>query len=188
MCVRIEKNASKLEVQSPYHPNLPGRARKLGGKWHSASKTWVFDARDEDRVRILYKEIYGTDGTESDLVTIWAMAEKDDNDYDLCFYVAGRQIARAYGRDSGAKLGEKVILLEGSFGSSGSMKYPTITVKAGTVVEIRDVPRGAVKEQEGPFKVQIIEGTTKIDREALEAEKEKLEQRLKEVNALLQEV
>jgi DNA repair protein RadC len=53
-----------ISVSSPYHPNFPPRARSLGGIWDTARRLWVFDASDEDRVRSLCREIYGTDGQE----------------------------------------------------------------------------------------------------------------------------
>jgi len=55
----------RIAVSSPYHPNFPARARSLGGNWDAVRRVWVFDARDEDRVRSLCREIYGgPEGTE----------------------------------------------------------------------------------------------------------------------------
>ncbi len=36
----------------------------LGGEWDGTRRLWFFDAGDRDRVRILCRDIYGTDGTE----------------------------------------------------------------------------------------------------------------------------
>ena len=50
-------------------------------------------------------------------------------------------MARAYGRDSGAKIGEGVVFLEGGASSGGSVKNWYTTIKKGSVFEVRDVPR-----------------------------------------------
>jgi len=61
----VEEEDGRIAVSSPYHPNFPARARTLGGIWDTARRVWVFDAADNDRVRSLCREIYGTDGRES---------------------------------------------------------------------------------------------------------------------------
>jgi len=59
----VEEEDGRIAVSSPYHPNFPARARSLGGIWNAARRVWVFDSADHDRVRLLCREIYGTDGT-----------------------------------------------------------------------------------------------------------------------------
>src|SRR6516162_1549169 len=61
----IEKENGRIAVSSPYHPDFPLRARSLGGVWDSARRVWIFDAGDQDHVRSLCREIYGTDGKET---------------------------------------------------------------------------------------------------------------------------
>ncbi len=61
----VEEEDGRIAVSSPYHPNFPARARSLGGIWNAARRVWVFDAADHDRVRLLCREIYGTDGVEN---------------------------------------------------------------------------------------------------------------------------
>ena len=61
----VEEEDGRIAVSSPYHPNFPARARTLGGIWDTARRVWVFDAADNDRVRSLCRDIYGTDGRES---------------------------------------------------------------------------------------------------------------------------
>ena len=59
----VEEEDGRIAVSSPYHPNFLSRARSLGGIWNAARRVWVFDSADHDRVRLLCREIYGTDGT-----------------------------------------------------------------------------------------------------------------------------
>jgi hypothetical protein len=153
----------------------------LGGRWSKPS--WVFDVRDEVRVRELCKEVYGTDGTSSDLVTLKVTVSESDSTYDLSYYVAGRQVARAFDRDGGARLGEDVVVLEGGFYSTGSRKNPALGVKEGTVIEVRDVPRAAVEKLPEGWEAVIVDET--VDRAALEAELRTIEERAAEIRRIL---
>jgi DNA repair protein RadC len=63
MPVSIVEQGGRIVVGTPYHPNFPARARLLGGDWDALRHVWIFDAREDDRVRSLCREIYGTDGT-----------------------------------------------------------------------------------------------------------------------------
>jgi DNA repair protein RadC len=63
MPVSIVEQDGRIAVTTPYHPNFPARARGLGGTWDAARHVWVFNAADHDRVKLLCREIYGTDGT-----------------------------------------------------------------------------------------------------------------------------
>jgi DNA repair protein RadC len=62
--VSIVEQDGRLVVTTPYHPDFPARARMLGGVWDGTRRLWLFDAGDGNRVRILCRDIYGTDGTE----------------------------------------------------------------------------------------------------------------------------
>ena len=61
MPVSIVEQRGRIVVGTPYHPNFPARARLLGGDWDALRHVWIFDAREDDRVRSLCREIYGTD-------------------------------------------------------------------------------------------------------------------------------
>ncbi|HEX4185032.1 MAG TPA: DNA repair protein RadC [Stellaceae bacterium] len=62
MPVSIVGQGGRIVVGTPYHPNFPARARLLGGDWDALRHVWIFDAREDERVRSLCREIYGTDG------------------------------------------------------------------------------------------------------------------------------
>jgi DNA repair protein RadC len=64
MPVSIVEQGGRIVVGTPYHPNFPARARLLGGDWDALKHVWIFDAREDDRVRSLCREIYGTDGAD----------------------------------------------------------------------------------------------------------------------------
>lgn len=191
--MKIERTESHICVTSPYNPDLPKPAKKLGGKWNPAKSAWCFDRRDESRVEELYRSIYGEWDTNNapaaDAVTcrvkilekVWAGQRG--------IYFAGRQIARATGRDSGATLGNGVIVLAGrGFDSGGSVKNWTTVGYEETEFELRDVPLSKVKEEmENEDNADIYEITIlgDIDSAALQAEKECLLARIVEIDAIL---
>lgn len=190
--VQIAKQDNKLIAKSPYHPNLPPAAKKLGGKWDGTA--WVFDARDEDRVRETYINIYGTDGETGagSLVTVRVTFVGTFSAHQGAVYMCGRLVARAYNRDSGAKIGDGIVFTVGAPESGGSVKNWKTVIPKGSVVEIRDVPRPAAEnfiskiesgEIGSEYNAEIIDET--LDRDALKSEREKLMARIAEIDKLL---
>lgn len=54
---------NRLVVSCPYTPDFVAASRKLNGKWYAPNRVWLFDPRDEERVRAAMVSIYGTDGS-----------------------------------------------------------------------------------------------------------------------------
>ena len=130
----------KVTVKAPYHPRFVSRAKGLGGKWSPSKRAWEFDVRDEDAVRRLCRDVYGTDGDDNvPLVTVrYTITSVDADKQSL--YKFGRLIARRRGRDIRVSLGDGVVIVEGKFApTGGSAKYPAIGGE-GVVLEVRDVP------------------------------------------------
>ena len=138
-----EISGEKLLVQSPYNSLFVEEAHKLNGRW--VKPHWVFDARDEARVDALLSEFYGVDSAGvGDFCTLrieWT--DSGEGPPQGPIGVRGRTIATAHGRNSGAKLGEGVILLAGNFDSAGSTKNWVTAVASGTIVLVRDFPHAA---------------------------------------------
>lgn len=190
MSIEITMNGAKLSVSSPYHPDMPERARALGGKWDAAAKVWTFDVRDEARVRQVVTDIYGTDGEvgSADLVSIRVNLDKYSHP-SRELYVAGRQVARRQYRDSAVRLGDGVIIIEGGFPSrGGSAKHPALDEDCHTILEVRDVPRAAAeKEMREAQGITIVgdDASPDVRRIALKAEAAKLRSRLEEIEQTL---
>jgi excisionase family DNA binding protein len=189
MDVKVTTEGSKTTLASPYHPDLPADARKLGGRFDRATKHWEFDSRDEQRVRDLARQYYGTDGTEpdGDLVTVRVkLADYEGNKWDNTARFAGREIARRPGRDSEVRFASNVVLISGHLHpGGGSTQYPQINAGGDVVVEVRDLPRAAL-EMENADKYEIV-GEQGPDVDALLAERERLLARLAEIDAQLPE-
>lgn len=160
--VSVEVKDDKIITASPYHPDFPKKARSLGGDWSRPDETWTFDVRDEKRVRKLLKETYGYDGSETketDLVTVRYTVTQDDENP---LWIAGREVANRFGRDSQVSLGENVIVIDGEFSSSaGSRRNPRLIdsydARAGVKVtlEIRDLPRSLAEKEK--LDVEIVD-------------------------------
>jgi hypothetical protein len=190
MDVRIETVATTTYLITPYNPDLPRRAKAIGGRWDAGRKAWTFDTRDEQRVRDLARAIYGTDGSpadDGDLVTVRVrLADHEVTEQRRQQPVArfaGRLIAERTGRDTPVRLAPGVVLVEGTLpASGGSMRYPLIEAGDDVIVEIRDLPRSALAVEDE--KSYEIVGET-IDVEALLAERARLLARVEEIDTLL---
>jgi len=188
--ISIVTRGSSLVVVTPYHPHFPKVAKTLGGKWDAGSRAWTFDPRDEQRVRDLCIDVFGTDGDPNErLVTVRITALKDLRNWCAPIYFAGREVAFARGRDSGGRPSEGTVLLSGKLRSAGSMRNWYTVIDAGTALEVRDIPYRAVEphltEEDGDeWRVEILDPETEQVK-ALLAEKAALEARLAEVISLL---
>lgn len=190
--VQTSVSATQIRVVSPYLPAFVSAAKRLGGRW--SAPAWVFDVRDEARVRTVLVECYGTDGTEplGPTVTLRLELKPGHCEDRAGIRIAGREIARAFGRDSGAALGPGVVLVDGTLTGGGSMKNWVTRVGAdGATVLLRDVPAAtADRLQADPpgclLSVSVEPEEPVIDREALAAERERLTARIAEIDKLLE--
>lgn len=186
MNISIKTAGGALECRSPYNAIFVERARNLGGKFRGGA--WYFDARDESRVREVCREVYGSDGLTSDTITL--RIEWTESRAETCgpLTVSGRTIATAFGRDSGAKLGDGVVVLAGGFDSGGSVKNWQTKVSAGTIALVRDFPRSlADKLSSNKYQSRIYSiepESPPVDRAALESERARLLARIAEIDAL----
>ena len=189
--VTVTQQGDLIAVSSPYHPDFPPKARRLSGSFDRASTTWTFPSAAEPHVRGLCREIYGTDGTACDTVTLRVTATEGLYEGRGPITIAGRIVASARGRDSGARTGEGVLLLEGRATSGGSMKNWTTEISVGAVMEIIDVPRAAVPDadetQRLALEVEIVSSVTADKQDALVAELQRLRARMGEIESLLED-
>lgn len=117
-----------------YNEDLVEKCRELGGKWDRGEKVWVFPALVEDQVEEL-DFIYN-----SDLVAVEIKFPSGAGEYGGSVTVAGYPVATAYGRDSGAKLGEGISLIEGRAISGGSVKNWATRITEGAIIRM-EIPR-----------------------------------------------
>lgn len=73
---------------------------------------------------------------------------------------AGRVLARAFGRDGGARLGTGVAILAGDIGSGGSRRYwTTDTCGREAIFLLHDIPRRIAerRSRDGRWTVEIVD-------------------------------
>lgn len=129
----------KVRVVSPYNARFVSKARNFRGLWKGGA--WFFDDSIIEHVRELMIECFGTTGEEPyeecDLHVSEFSSSKERGPVSLF----GRTMAYAFGRDSGAKLGDDIILLSGRCYSGGSFKnWRTIVDEATFIIRKFPVP------------------------------------------------
>jgi hypothetical protein len=190
MCkIAIKTQNGNIAVTSPYNPEFVTKAKKLGGRWNSATKTWDFDERNIESVRTTLKDVYGQDDRPTKLVSVKVVLTKELSVWQGPVTLFGRVIASASGRDSGARIGEGVAFEKGSPDSGGSVKNWHTEVSSNSIILIHDLPEVAITEKldwsdsYGTF--EILNNNPVIDRTSLESEKVALLDRLAEIEKLL---
>jgi len=175
----------KIAITSPYNPTFVSRIKKAGGKWDGTSKTWVCDERTIEAVRSIMREVYGQDDHPQELVNVKVtMSEDGIGEYHGPIVLFGRAIASAWGRDSGARIGDGVGFEKGGCESGGSAKNWKTIIKGGSVFTIFDVPKAAVEnklgwdDSYGKFEIVSPDDPSAV----LKAEKEALLKRIAEID------
>lgn len=179
----INNIGDRCFVKSPYNDWFVIGAKKLAGKFDRTLEQWSFPASQQTRVLDLCREIYGSDGTtEIPTVTLRLKLHSPDRwEAGVQAVICGRRVARVFGRDSGARLADNVVVLSGGFISGGSRKNPCIAVEDNTVIELLNVPRPVAEKtvaSGGPW----VETAAIVEEEdVLKAEREALIARLGEI-------
>jgi len=190
--ITVTRIDNKLQVQSPYNPALPKRARAIGGDWDKTNSVWVFDLCDEELVRGVYTDIYSeweNEKTTRVRITLTDNMRSQDN---AAVYICGVEIARASGRDSGAKISPRVRWVSGDLpDSGGSTKYWRTCIDAPAVFDIVDFPEAALDKlttqtTDRGFTFEILQDQV-INLDALRAERDRLTARIEEIDLLLQQ-
>lgn len=127
-----QKNAGIVTLKHfMYNQLLIDQCHDLGGKWDAEEKVWVFSAIVGDKVEEL-DEIFN-----SKLLVIEATAIDEIRKGKGPIRLFGYTVARAWGRDSGAKLGDGISLLQGAYDSGGSIKNWNTTIYEGAVIRMK---------------------------------------------------
>jgi len=189
--ITINRTPTQIAIASPYSPDLPARARQLSGRWDRDAGRWIFPAAAEPQVADLYRDVYGEWDTPTETVSL--RCECGDGAEVTCesLCLGGRVIARAVGRDSGARTAAGVIVIAGGFRSGGSVKNWETVCRSGTIFRLIDVPVAkaaalvAAPEWCDSIEIEAADNGTAPDREALIEERTRISARLAEIDALL---
>jgi hypothetical protein len=187
MIIKISEQNGKIYCKTPFEPSFPYEARRLDGKWDVRNEVWIFHKTEEEEVRQLCKDIFGTDGSD-DAKFVSIRYEYDGNDTyinGLTLSIGGRVVARCWGRDSGAKKGERVVIKHGGFDSGGSMKHPHLIVQKDTVVIIHDIVESIALKLAAMDPAITIEGVTSANIADLREERLRLLNRVAEIDKII---
>ena len=190
--VKVVTNEDQVELYTPYSKDFVKEIKSIGGaKWNSGKSCWTIPAEALDVAQKMMMRIFGEDG-ETKQATLTIRLTMEENQYsDDCsaYTLLGKTIARAFSRDSGARPGEDAIFEEGKPTSGGSARRWYTKVPQGCVIRLSNVSIALWEEfksnDHAGIKAEVVED--KIDRDALEAEKENLLRRLAEIKMLLGE-
>lgn len=139
--IRLVVDSGTVKVASPYNSCFVTKARGLKGTWDKGQ--WLFNTSVAGHVKNAMLECYGVTGeTPYEIVTL-VVSGYDDYERQKGIELFGRPIAKAFGRDSGAKAQDGIFLIEGQFTSGGSVKNWQTVAKNATF-EIHNYPKAAL--------------------------------------------
>jgi len=153
-------NDSKILVCIEYFPEAISLIKKLGKvSWDSSKKGWIVDSDFESEVKNILVDFYGSDGSFiPKTINIELTANNDIDMLKQPVRFAGKVVASAYSRDSGAKTGENVALIEGNINSGGSANNWKTSIEKGSRFKLMNVNEQLLKHTEkNLFNYKIIE-------------------------------
>lgn len=192
MAISIRVQDDKAYISSPFNQDFIHKIHSIGSaKWERKLQAWSVPVNELENVKKMLREVYGTDGSENSepKVTV-KLTIDDDVDLDdfqedpMTMTLFGREIMRAYSRDSGVKVAPDVTVV-GDYGSGGSRNHPTIWFGKGAEIYVYKVPESLAKKAKVPHMTVEIISEPKIDHQALLDEKERLLKRIAEIDKLL---
>lgn len=190
--INVEMKAGKAYISSPYNADFVHRIKLIGAKWDALTRRWVVKDDALDAARQVMMEVYGEtdEAPAAETVTLVLEFRAEMVKAKGPITIAGKTIAVAFGRDSGARVGDDVAFIAGAPESGGSVKNWSTCIPEGSVCEVYRVPKAVaenvIANTDAAYKAHI-KGGVKIDREKLIAEKQALLARLAEIDQLLGE-
>lgn len=193
--MKIEINGQYAEVYTPYDKDFIYKIKtRIGGaRWDAAKKCWSIPVDAVDSCRDIMQECFGMSDVDDngDTVTVKVSIVDDISELQSSVRLFGKVLSRAYGRDSSGKPGEDVLYIEGAPQSGGSVKNWRSIVPKGSVIMLTNVKRKLwdnyvdSNKSDLSYVAELVEAT--INKGQLRAEKERLLQRIQEINKLLGE-
>lgn len=190
--ITVTLNAGTAYISSPYNPEFVARIKNLGGRWDAASHAWKISEQALEDARQIMRDTYGETDQPTTEPTVTLRVEITEDIWELRspIVIAGRIVASASGRDSGARAGEDVAFIEGKPQSGGSAKNWRTCIDAGSIIKIFNAPVAKARDviANPPYDgmvCTILDQSVTINRAALEAEREKLLARIAEIDTLL---
>lgn len=166
--VKILKENGIIKVKSPYNETFVKKARGIKGKWDG--EYWCFDDKNEDLLKEILIEIYGTDGeTFYKTVRVELELDKYEGATSTTVKIGELVIAERLGRDKEVLLSKDTIIVSG-----GSVKTPRLDTLENTVLrtEIIEPLFEKIKDKDG---VKLLDDKDDVEKIKKEIEKVELE-------------
>lgn len=182
----ITVTSGKASVYTPFNRDFVDKIKLMGARWNPAARCWQVDECIVPDVREAMRSVYGRDDQPvAEVVDVELTFDESVCEGKGPVTILGRIVASAWGRDTGARVGDGVMFVKGRPDSGGSRAHWETYIPAGCVVKLLKVPKMATEDAELPAGVsmRIIGGG--VDREALEEERRKLLARIAEIDELL---
>lgn len=191
--LRIETNGDKIDVFTPYNKQFINDIKKIGSaKWNPNNKCWTLPVDYITNVREVMKEVFGNSDIENnETIRVKIKFIYDESACQEPIKIFGKNVSVAHGRDSGAKVGEDVILENGEINSGGSARYWTSEVSKGSIFSLLNVNKNVfTKEKNNPlYEIEILEIIEEVQKsESLIEEKKRLLARIEEIDKILEKI
>lgn len=191
MDISITVKDEIVNIYVPYNKEFISEIKNIGSaKWNSDEKCWTVPEEYIDNVREMMVHIYGySDISKNETVKVTVkflegVAETKDS-----VKIFGKDVSKATSRDSGARVGENVVLVSGKIESGGSRVYWEPQVEEGTIFSLSKVNKNVFDKEKNnpPYKIEILDVKDEVERKSeLIAEKEKLLSRISEIDKILE--
>lgn len=191
MDISITVKDEIANIYVPYNKEFISEIKNIGSaKWNPNEKCWTVPEEYIDNVREMMVHIYGySDISKNETVKVTVkflegVAETKDS-----VKIFGKDVSKATSRDSGARVGENVVLVSGKIESGGSRVYWESQVEEGTIFSLSKVNKNVFDKEKNnpPYKIEILDVEDEVERKSeLIAEKEKLLSRISEIDKILE--
>ena len=186
--MKIEIVDTKAYIYTPYNAEFVKAIKGIGGaRWNRDKSAWAIPTDCVDLAREIMQRVYGEDDRPDcgERVDVRLTFDSSVSEWQSAVTIYGKTISRAYGRDSGARCGDDVAFVEGQPESGGSVKNWTSVVPQGSIVVLHNVPTAMLAQPlPAGVRVERLENQ-KINRDALMAEKQRLLERIAEIDNLV---
>ena len=144
--ITVETRNDKLFIFTPFNRDFVTdiKASVNGARWNPAEKAWTVPVEAEETIYRLLAEHYGYK-KDSKGISVIATALKDLIGQQDSVRFSGIPVARATGRDSGARVCEDVIHVSGKFGSGGSVKNWVTEIEEGASFKLMNIPESVLE-------------------------------------------
>ena len=188
--IKIVKKEENISIFTPYNPFFVSNLKNRFGNARWNGECWTIPSSNEAE-KLVYELLKTSFGYTKNgkKIKIKITSKRKINRIRDAVYFCGIQIARAFNRDSGAKLGNDIIMKNGNICSGGSTKHWKTIIDEKTSFIIPEIYEKAIENKtdwEEEWTVEIIPSTEKVNKKELMEEKKALEKRLKEIKEIIE--